>query len=239
MSQRIFGIHAVKAALEAGSGSMLVVRGGRLSRRQLEVIELAESLDVTVVRKDIATGTVDQGIMLETLPVRFRSEGKLLELLDQLDGNGYFLVLDGVTDTRNFGACLRNAASFGLHGVIVPKDHSAPLSPAAIKVASGAASITPVFQVTNLARCIDGLKKAGLWIIGTSLSDATRSFADVDLSGPVALVMGAEGKGIRPKTARCCDYLVEIPMPFPDLSLNVAVATGICLYEVYRQRSAS
>ena len=239
MSQRIFGIHAVMAALEAGSGSLLVVRKGRLSRRQHEVIELAESLDVTVVRTDIAPDTLDQGIMLETLPVRFGSEDKLLELLDHLDEDGCFLVLDGVTDPRNFGACLRNAASFGLHGVIVPKDHSAPLSPSAIKVASGAASITPVFQVTNLARCIDNLKKAGLWIIGTSVSDATRSFEDADFSGPIALVMGAEGKGIRPKTARRCDYLVEIPLPFPDLSLNVAVATGICLYEIYRQRSAT
>ena len=239
MNNWVVGIHAVSAALKAGAGKQLIVREGRLSQRQQDVIALAEINGVAVVRQDFTTELVDQGVMLETEPVNFRSEGQLKLLLEKKDTVWQFLVLDGVTDPRNFGAALRSAASFGVHGVIVSKDKSAPLSAAAVKAASGAAGITPVFQVTNLARCLDSLKRAGIWIVGTSVSEATQSLVNLDLTGPIAVVMGAEGKGMRPKTANHCDYLVDIPMSLPDLSLNVSVATGICLYEVHRQRSLS
>ena len=151
--------------------------------------------------------------------------------------NWQFLILDGVTDPRNFGACLRSAASFCVDGVVVPKSKSAPLSPVAIKAASGAASIVPVYRVTNLARCIDRLKRAGIWIVGATLEKATHALPSVDLKVPIAIVMGSEGNGIRPKTAKNCDFLVKIPAPLPELSLNVSVATGVCLYEIFRQRS--
>ena len=237
MTQRVVGIHAVRAALNSGSGIRLLVREGRLNQRQQEIVALAQACDVEVVRQNTETELVDQGVLLETNVVRFQSENQLTELLSSVESTCQFLVLDGVTDPRNFGACLRNAASFGVHGVIVAKDRSAALSEVAVKAASGAASITRVFQVTNLARCLDRLKQAGIWIVGTSLGEATRALPSLDLSGPIAVVMGAEGKGIRPKTARHCDFLAEIPMPLRDLSLNVSVATGICLYEVHRQRS--
>ena len=237
MTQRVAGIHAVRAALKSGSGIRLLVRQGRLNQRLQEVVALAHACDVEVVRQNMKTELFDQGLLLETEMVRFQSENQLTQLLSEAQAAWQFLILDGVTDPRNFGACLRNAASFGVHGVIVSKDRSSPLSEVALKAASGAASITPVYHVANLGRCLDRLKQAGIWIVGTSLNEATRVLPSVDLKGPIALVMGAEGKGIRSKTAGRCDFLAEIPLPLPDLSLNVSVATGICLYEVFRQRS--
>ena len=236
MTQKVVGIHAVRAALKSGSGIRLLVRQGRLNRRLQELVSLARAVGVEVERQNMQTELVDQGVLLETELVCFYSEFQLTQLLNENQANWLFLVLDGVTDPRNFGACLRNAASFGVHGVIVAKDKSAPLSEVAIKAASGAASVTPVYQVTNLARCLDYLKESGIWIVGTSLGGASLALSSVDLKVPIAIVMGSEGKGIRPKTATHCDFLAKIPMQSPDLSLNVSVATGVCLYEVFRQR---
>ena len=236
MTQKVVGIHAVRAALKSGSGIRLLVRQGRLNRRLQELVSLARAVGVEVERQNMHTELVDQGVLLETELVSFYSEFQLTQLLNENQSNWLFLVLDGVTDPRNFGACLRNAASFGVHGVIVAKDKSAPLSEVAIKAASGAASVTPVYQVTNLARCLDYLKESGIWIVGTSLGGASLVLSSVDLKVPIAIVMGSEAKGIRPKTATHCDFLAKIPMHSPDLSLNVSVATGVCLYEVFRQR---
>lgn len=140
-----------------------------------------------------------------------------------------------MTDPHNLGACLRTADAAGVHAVIVPKDKSASLTPVARKVACGAAETVPLVRVTNLARCLRGLQELGVWLVGTA-GEATTSLYQADLKGPLALVMGAEGKGMRRLTREHCDLLVTIPMHGHVDSLNVSVATGICLYEAVRQR---
>ena len=239
MTQSVIGIHAIKAALKSGSGIKLMVRQGKLNERLQELVTLAKARNVEVVQQNMETELVDQGVLLQTEVIRFQSENQLTQLLSKLQPTWQFLILDGVTDPRNFGACLRSAASFGVDGVIVAKDRSAPLSEVALKAASGAANITPVYQVANLGRCLDRLKQAGIWVVGTSLGEASQVLSSLDLKGPIALVMGAEDKGIRAKTSKRCDFLVKIPVPLSDLSLNVSVAAGICLYEVSRQRFLS
>ena len=234
----MLGIHAVRQALLAGSGRKLILRQGRLNRRLQEIADIARTLDCPI---EVAPPTHDalggEGVALEVpLPV-VRSERELSGLLGQARDNWLFLVLDGITDPRNFGACLRSAATFGVDGVLVPKDRSAPLNTAAVKTASGAASLVPVFQVTNLARVLDKLKKTGVWVVGTEPGEA-QPLTETDLKGHIALVMGAEDTGLRRKTKERCDLLVGIPMTYPGLSLNVSVAAGICLYEARRQRQA-
>jgi len=232
----VVGIHAVQLALEARAGICLTVRDGKLNARQQSLVELARSVGCRIEfgrvdRDELAS----QGVSLEIRPPAVRSEKELeAQLVGEFAGL-LFLVLDGVTDPRNFGACLRSAASFGVDGVIVAKDHSAPLNEAAIKTASGAASLVKIYQVVNLARCLDTLKKNGVWVVGTVLEDS-QPLTEVDLKGNIALVIGAEESGIRQKTRERCDFLAAIPCPYPDLSLNVSVATGICLYEINRQR---
>ena len=161
------------------------------------------------------------------------------ELLEQLEASGVasplILVLDGVTDPHNLGACLRVADGAGAHAVIAPKDHAAGINATVAKVASGAAETMPYFMVTNLARTLGELKERNIWCIGTS-DDAPKTIYDVDLKGPVALVLGAEGEGMRQLTRKTCDELVSIPMHGAVESLNVSVASGICLYEALRQR---
>ena len=161
------------------------------------------------------------------------------ELLEQLEASGVvsplILVLDGVTDPHNLGACLRVADGAGAHAVIAPKDHAAGINATVAKVASGAAETMPYFMVTNLARTLGELKERNIWCIGTS-DDAPKTIYDVDLKGPVALVLGAEGEGMRQLTRKTCDELVSIPMHGAVESLNVSVASGVCLYEALRQR---
>jgi len=145
------------------------------------------------------------------------------------------LVLDGVTDPHNFGACLRSADAAGVHLVITAKDRSVGLTATARKVACGAAETVPVCQVTNLVRGIETLKDAGIWIAGAA-GEATETLYQIDFTGPMAIIMGAEGSGLRRLTREKCDYLMNIPMSGEVSSLNVSVATGVCLYEVVRQR---
>jgi 23S rRNA (guanosine2251-2'-O)-methyltransferase len=145
-------------------------------------------------------------------------------------------VLDGVTDPHNLGACLRVADGAGAHAVIAPKDHAAGINATVAKVASGAAETMPYFMVTNLARTLGELKERNIWCIGTS-DDAPQTIYDVKLTGPVALVLGAEGEGMRQLTRKTCDELVSIPMRGAVESLNVSVASGVCLYEALRQRT--
>jgi 23S rRNA (guanosine2251-2'-O)-methyltransferase len=147
------------------------------------------------------------------------------------------LVLDGVTDPHNLGACLRVADGAGAHAVIAPKDHAAGINATVAKVASGAAETVPYFMVTNLARTLNELKERNIWIIGTS-DQATQTLYQVDMKGAVALVLGAEGDGMRALTMKTCDQLVRIPMQGAVESLNVSVASGVCLYEATRQRQA-
>lgn len=169
-------------------------------------------------------------------PVPRLEEEDVLELVRGRK-DAFVLVLDGVQDPHNLGACLRSANAAGVHAVIAPKDRAVALTETARQVACGAAEHTPFVQVTNLARFLARLQDAGLWLVGTG-DEATQSIFQVDLKGPIAIVMGAEGKGIRRLTAEGCDFLVRIPMTGQVECLNVSVATGVCLFEAVRQRSA-
>ncbi len=167
---------------------------------------------------------------------RAGNENDLFEILDKTD-RPFLLILDLVTDPHNLGACLRSANAVGVHAVVVPKNRAASLTETARHIASGAAEHTPFIQVTNLARTMRLLKEAGVWIVGTS-HKARKTLYEVDMSGSVALTLGSEGKGLRRLTEEQCDFLVRIPMNGQVECLNVSVATGVCLYEALRQRSA-
>lgn len=243
-NQRIFGINAVTARLGLGKDEIekVLIRKGELSTRLNDLLLLAEQTGCHIERVgdevlDEMTSIAHQGTGLLMRSPKAKNEHYLHELIEQETDELLFLVLDGVTDPRNLGACLRSAATLGVHAVIVPKDNSAPLNDAAMKTASGGASYVPLIQVVNLARCLDRLKKAGVWIVGTLLEDSEK-ISNIDLKGPIAIVMGSEEKGMRQKTTKCCDFLVNIPMQNENFGFNVSVATGICLYEVQRQRSA-
>lgn len=242
--ERIYGINAVTVRLAGGKTGVhrLRLREGAASGRLEVLVARAKELGLPVTRMpsaelDAMTDIAHQGVALDVDPPGVHGEGLLDDLLAAPAGDLLFLILDGVTDPRNLGACLRSAASMGVHAVIVPKDNSAGLTPAAIKTASGGASIVPLVEVTNLARCLEKLQKANVWVVGTLLEAAT-TLAEVPLTGHIALVMGAEEKGLRRNTARHCDFLARIPMANAMLGFNVSVAAGICLYEARRQRDA-
>ncbi len=188
-----------------------------------------------------------QGVVAETLnlPVHgdasrpnLWQEADLLRAVEEKAGPVLILVLDGVTDPHNLGACLRSADAAGVDAVVVPKDKSADLTPVSRKVACGAAEVVPFVRVTNLARTLQALKERGVWLFGTA-GEAEKSIYDSDLTLSMALVMGAEGNGLRRLTREQCDYLVRLPMAGSVSSLNVSVATGICLFEAVRQRLAA
>ncbi|MEO9701627.1 23S rRNA (guanosine(2251)-2'-O)-methyltransferase RlmB, partial [Marinobacter alexandrii] len=178
---------------------------------------------------------VHQGIVAAVSESREWTEDDLLAQLAGSDKPPFLLVLDGVTDPHNLGACMRTADAVGVQAVIVPKDKSASLTPVARKVACGAAETVPFVRVTNLARFLRILKDQGVWLIGTA-GEADATLFQADFKGPVALVMGAEGKGMRRLTREHCDQLINIPMLGHVDSLNVSVATGVCLYQALRQR---
>jgi 23S rRNA (guanosine2251-2'-O)-methyltransferase len=240
MSDIIYGVHAARARLQSGLGiRRLVLRKGKLGQRLEELVKVADTAGCPVERGDVdevlGPDITHQGVALYVDPVAMLSSTDLERLVGDNHGSLLLLILDGVTDPRNLGACVRSAASMGVNAIVVPKDNSAALNEAAIKVASGGAQIVPVVQVVNLARTLDYLKTAGIWVVGTVLEDVP-PIAEIDLTGHVALVMGSEGSGIRRKTRDRCDFLARIPMSYENLGLNVSVATGICLYEAQKQR---
>lgn len=165
-----------------------------------------------------------------------KTEDDLYLLVEQLEKAPFLLVLDGIQDPHNLGACLRSADAAGVHAVIAPKDRAVSITETVSEVASGAAQNIPFIQVTNLSRCLDKLKEYNIWLVGTS-DHATQTLYQTDLRGPLAIVMGAEGRGIRRLTEEKCDFLVNIPMNGSVECLNVSVATGVCLFEAVRQRS--
>ncbi len=238
----VFGMHAVSTLLKRRPkeiARLLVVRGRRDPRMQ-EVLRLAQEKHVhwEEAAKDELDRLVEgvhQGIVACCEMTPEKGEEDLVDLLDAIEGPPFVLVLDGVTDPHNLGACLRTADAAGVHLVIVPKDKSAPLNATARKVASGAAEAVPVVRVTNLARTLRELQERNIWLVGTS-GDAPATLYEIDLTGPIALVMGAEEKGMRRLTREHCDYLAHLPMHGEVSSLNVSVATGICLFEAVRQR---
>ena len=257
----VYGVHSVLARLQSNKGAMakLLVLAGSRSARVRSVCQLAEKHkvpveSVSVAHLDQITAGVHQGVVLlckrATISTgKAGSAGKAgagqkagEELLEELLREGrqqkLLLVLDGVTDPHNLGACLRNSAAMGVDAVIAPRDRAVGLTPGAIKAASGAAELVPFIRVTNLARCLVWLKQWGIWVIGLG-PEGSQSIAETDLTGPVALVMGSENKGLRRLTRQKCDAMVYIPMNglYNSVgasstldSLNVSVAAGIGLY---------
>ncbi|PKF49787.1 23S rRNA (guanosine(2251)-2'-O)-methyltransferase RlmB [Enterovibrio nigricans] len=241
-NEMIYGIHAVKAVLESDPARFIevYVLKGREDDRLLPVLKELADLGITTQemgRKaldDKADGASHQGLIARVKQGRQYNENDLDAILEGQE-SPLLLVLDGVTDPHNLGACLRNADAAGACAVIVPKDRSAQLNATARKVAVGAAEVVPLVRVTNLARTMRALQEKGVWFVGTA-GEATHDVYDAKLTGPLAIVMGAEGDGMRRLTRETCDDLISIPMAGSVSSLNVSVATGICLFEAVRQR---
>ena len=244
MEQQILvGFHAVIARIRQAPDSIKTVYYD-VSRRDRRIKDFIETTQTLVGRKlhqadserlrQLAGHDRHQGVVAFAEPASIARN--IAELLDGIgDKKPLLLILDGVTDPHNLGACMRVADGAGADAIIVPKDRSAQLNTTVSKVASGAAETMPFVAVTNLARAMRELQEAGIWLIGTS-EDADKTLYEVDLSGPVAIVMGAEGEGMRRLTKETCDELVSIPMFGGVESLNVSVASGVCLYEAARQR---
>ncbi len=238
----VFGLHAVRTLLQQRpeKASLLILQKGREDARVAEVTKLANAAGVRIAHRDVneldrlAAGDRHQGVCVQIKAAGVLGEGALDELLDKA-AVPLLLVLDGVQDPHNLGACLRTADAAGVTAVIVPRDRAAGLSPVVRKVASGAAETVPLIQVVNLARTLRWLKERQVWIVGTD-DEATKSIYETDLNGPLAIVLGAEGPGLRRLTRENCDALVGIPMKGVVESLNVSVATGVVLYEALRQR---
>jgi 23S rRNA (guanosine2251-2'-O)-methyltransferase len=241
----VYGIHAVSSLLEhnADSIQVLFTLAGRRDKRLQSLIDKAKHAGIAIEEcsradLDARCPHVHQGIVaLSTATNREFHEQDLNALLDALDHPPLLLVLDGVTDPHNLGACLRSAEAAGVDAVVIPKDKSVQISPTVRKVACGAAEIVPLVSVTNLARTLENLQQRGVWVFGAA-GEAELSVYDADLKGAVAIVMGSEGKGLRRLTREHCDSLVAIPMAGEVSSLNVSVSTGICLFEAVRQRLA-
>ena len=243
MSEIIYGIHAVKALLDNDPQRFLevfILKGRDDRRLQPLIAELeATGIVIQVANRqwldEKVEGAVHQGIIARVREGRQYQENDLPALLASVD-TPFLLVLDGVTDPHNLGACLRSADAAGVHAVIVPRDRSAQLNATAKKVACGAAENVPLIRVTNLARTLRLLQEMNVWVVGTA-GEADHTLFQSKMTGPMALVMGAEGEGMRRLTREHCDELISIPMAGTVSSLNVSVATGICLFEAVRQRS--
>ena len=238
----VYGIHAVTTLLQRSPEKVteLWILKGRTDARMQVLIDIATEQQIPMLEanKGQMSQRVEgnhQGVLALRQPMRGYSEKNLEEELDKIDGDPLILVLDGVTDPHNLGACLRTADAAGVHLVIAPKDNSAPLNAVASKIACGAAEMVPYIQVTNLSRTLKDLQARNIWITGTA-GEAKQSVYQANLKGPLALVMGAEGKGMRRLTREHCDFLINIPMAGEVSSLNVSVATGVCLFEAVRQR---
>lgn len=244
-AELIYGMHAVRIMLERYPERVLAVQLAerREDPRARAIEELArrqqrplERVDAQALRKRLGE-VAHQGVAAEVTPLAPWSEDDLLASLASAPAP-LLLALDGVQDPHNLGACLRTADACGALAVIVPRDRAAQLNPTVRKVAAGAAESTPVVAVTNLVRTLRLLKDAGLWIVGADAA-ADKSAAEVDLTGPVVLALGAEGSGLRRLTQQNCDFMVRLPQRGTVESLNVSVAAGMLLYEVVRQRSAA
>nr|WP_206019639.1 23S rRNA (guanosine(2251)-2'-O)-methyltransferase RlmB [Pseudomaricurvus alkylphenolicus] len=242
--ESVFGLHAVQALLKSAPHRVneVLVLQGRQDQRLQKILAAAQKSDIKV--RQVSRKELDkmvegnhQGVVAMSFPGELHDEKFLYQLIEGLRDNPFLLVLDGVTDPHNLGACLRTAEAAGVHAVIAPKDNSASLTATARKVSCGAAEVLPYIPVTNLARCLRKLQDLGVWIIGTA-GEAQQSVYEQDLKGPMAIVMGAEGPGMRRLTRECCDGLINIPMAGEVSSLNVSVATGVCLFEAVRQRQS-
>jgi 23S rRNA (guanosine2251-2'-O)-methyltransferase len=244
-TQWLIGIHPVASALAAGSQGIhrLLLANEVHNPRALELETQARQLGIKVERcprRDLdrlSEGERHQDVLAEFAVTNTFGEADLPALLDGIVGTPLILVLDGVQDPHNLGACLRTAEAAGVQLVIVPKDKSASLTPVARRAAAGAAETLNIVTITNLARVLRLLKDRGIWLAGAE-DEASLEIHQSELRGPLALVMGGEGKGLRRLTSELCDYHIRIPMAGSVSSLNVSVATGVCLFEIIRQRRA-
>lgn len=243
----VYGIHAVKALVRYDSASVEIAWLDKARRDEpfMELLRLIEKKAIPVERVsrqqlDTMMGDrVHQGVLVRTKQGDApKGDNELLHWLELQNMDSLLLlILDGVQDPHNLGAILRTVDAAGCNAVIAPKDRATGLTPVVHKVSSGASQVVPFFQVTNLARTLDALKERGVWIVGAA-GEATQVFYQIDYTGAIGIVMGAEGDGLRKLTREKCDYLVKIPMLGVVDSLNVSVATGVLLFEAVRQRSA-
>lgn len=241
--QYIYGVHAVSALLANPRRTIhkLFINQDRLDKRALDILEKAKQLQLEVEK--LTTQQMNQrfaefahqGVVASAKALPDYAEADLVSLLETSKKPALILILDGITDPHNLGACLRTADATGVDFVMIPKDKSAHITPVVSKVACGAAESIPLVKVTNLVRAMELLKEHGVWIYGAA-GEANSSLYQIDCSGTVALVMGAEGEGLRRLTREHCDGLFSLPMLGTVDSLNVSVATGVSLYEVVRQR---
>lgn len=242
----IYGLHAIQAALAAPVSRVNTIwlADERHDERVAEIVQLAQQQQIPVhkvAKNEIAQRFPDvqhQGSLAECKPLEPMSEPELLKLVDDLIDQSVsplLLILDGVQDPHNLGACIRTAEAAGVHAVIAPKDRASGLTATVLKVATGSAERVPFVQVTNLARLLRELRQSGVWLVGTS-GDCDTTLYDVELTGPMAMILGAEGKGIRRLTREHCDQVIYIPMQGQTESLNVSVAAGVTLFEAARQR---
>ena len=243
-ARMLAGFHAVAARLkhDAASVEVLYVDAQRHDGRMKQLLALAEQAGVRAIAADARrlrglAGEVPHQGVVALCRATVRAAATLGDVVAAVQPTTLLLLLDGVTDPRNLGACLRTADAAGAAAVIVPRDRSAAMSPVVAKAAAGAADTVPLIAVTNLARAMDELREAGVWIAGAA-GEADRTVYELDLTGPIAWALGAEGEGLRRLTRERCDYLARIPMRGQAQSLNVSVATGICLFETQRQRAA-
>ena len=237
----LFGFHAITVRLKTAPQSIieLLVEASRRDARMRNFVERAREAGARIVETDgarldkLAGSPRHQGVVarVEAVPMPH----SLDDVVENIEGPPLLLVLDGVTDPHNLGACLRVADGAGAHAIVAPKDHAVGVNATVAKVASGAAETVPYLMVTNLARALNELKEYDIRIVGTS-DDAEETLYDLDLTQPTAFVLGAEGAGMRQLTRKTCDELVSIPMAGAVESLNVSVASGVCLYEAMRQR---
>lgn len=239
----IYGFHPVAQRLPQIGSGVLLIRSGKVTGRVETLIALAHSKQIAVERVSLEAFDQRLGAVVEHQGLALLTSEAPIQIVETLDAflapediPRTLLVLDGVTDPGNLGACLRSALTFGVDAVVVPKHGSAPLNAIVMKRSAGAAAEIPVVEVTNLSRSLRQMKSAGYWVVGTALGSDV-SLAEFDLRTDIVLVMGSEGEGLRFNTRKQCDCLVEIPMHRDAFNLNVSVATGICLYELYRQRS--
>lgn len=240
----VYGLHAVQSVLKSApqrAQELLVLRGREDQRvqkvtQQVRALKLPVKLQTRAELDALCEGN-HQGVALYVTPGQLHDEHFLWQLLEAVEQPPFLLVLDGVTDPHNLGACMRSADAAGVQAVIIPKDNSASLNETVRKVACGAADNVPLIPVTNLARTLKTLQDKGVWIVGTT-GEANLSIFQAPLQGALALVMGAEGKGMRRLTKEHCDHLTYIPMAGTVSSLNVSVAAGVCLFEAVRQRGA-
>ncbi len=237
------GFHAVTARLRHAPDSIdsLYIDGGRRDGRMRQLLARAEEAGVRVTSVDakrlqaMAGETPHHGVVAQCHDIELARS--LEDILDQVSRNTLLLLLDGVTDPRNLGACMRTADAAGVDAVIVPRDRSANLTPVVSSAAAGAAESMPLIAVTNLARAMEQIREAGVWIVGAA-GEGEKTLFELDLTGPLAWALGAEGEGLRRLTREKCDWLARIPLRGHVESLNVSVATGVCLFETLRQRAA-